>query len=171
MGRHGVIEFCGVAQVAVRGFHKPVVVVQVHSPQPTDPSARLSGAMGSCSQHGRAARPYKPRRAARLAATAGLDTQDYNQISRRHRTWSRCYERQLSWFNSNRRGHLISTPTDFGTVPPKDGCGCSTHSVEAISPLKHMQMCACLVRRRQLVQVQPAAPIAPQALESEGAAL
>ena len=32
-----------------------------------------------CSQHRRAAGPYKPGRAARLAATAGLDTQDYNQ--------------------------------------------------------------------------------------------
>src|SRR5262249_52968535 len=33
----------------------------------------------SCSQHRRAAGPYKPGRAARSAATAGFDTQDYNQ--------------------------------------------------------------------------------------------
>jgi hypothetical protein len=50
---------------------------------------------------------------------------------------------------------------NFGAGPPKAGCECSTHSVGAISPLKHIEMCSALVMRRQLVQIQPSAPDMP----------
>jgi hypothetical protein len=56
---------------------------------------------------------------------------------------------------------------NFGAGPPKAGCECSTHSVGAISPLKHIEMCSALVMRRQLVQIQPSAPDALQALTAE----
>ena len=48
-----------------------------------------------------------------------------------------------------------------GAGPPKAGCECSTHSVGAISPLKHIEMCSALVMRRKLVQIQPSAPDEP----------
>lgn len=48
-----------------------------------------------------------------------------------------------------------------GAGTPKAGCECSTHSVGAISPLKHIEMCSALVMRRKLVQIQPSAPYEP----------
>jgi hypothetical protein len=56
----------------------------------------------------------------------------------------------------------------FGAGPPKAGCECSTHSVGATLPLKHIEMCSRLVSGRQLVQIQPSAPsFALQALKAE----
>ena len=98
------------------------MVVQVHPPHPS-----------SRSQHRRAAGPYKTGRAARSAATAGLDTQDYNQtpamargISGTTLRTSIAQARLLPW-------SPIPTHADgpIGASPPKACCECSTHSVGA----------------------------------------
>jgi hypothetical protein len=72
-----------------------------------------------------------------------------------------CYERGSQWLDSTHGCQFIPTPTEFGAGPPKAGCECSTHSVGAIWPLKHIEMCSALVMRRQLVQIQPSAPDMP----------
>ena len=120
----------------------------------------------SRSQHRCAAEPYKLRRAARLAATARLDTGDYN-----HARGPRDFGDQTT--NLDRSGSTPLTGANsyprrrnFGAGPPKAGCACSTHAVGAISPLKHMQMCSALVMRRQLVQIQPSAPFCPSSSDS-----
>ena len=127
------------------------VVVQVHPPHPFD-----------CSQHRRAAGPYKLGRPGRLPGTAGFDTQDYNHHARGPREFG---DRVT---NADRSGSTPLTGANsyprrrnFGAGPPKAGCECSTHSVGAISPLKHMKTCSALVMRRQLVQIQPSAPVMP----------
>ena len=98
------------------------VVVQVHPPHPSD-----------CSQHRCAAGPYKPGRAARLAATAGLDTQDYNQTTAMARgisgttlRTSIAQARLLPW-------SPLHTHADGHRPEPSEGllCECSTHSVGA----------------------------------------
>src|ERR1700728_4726330 len=61
--------FCGVAQIVVPRSHKPVG------------GGASPPATSICSQHRRAAEPYKLGRPGGLPGTAGLDIQDYNHMS------------------------------------------------------------------------------------------
>jgi hypothetical protein len=128
------------------------VVVQVHPPHPFD-----------CSQHRRAAGPYKPGRPGGLPGTAGFDTQGYNHRAARGPRHFGDRATNADRGRSTQFTGAGSCPRrrSFGAGPPKAGCECSTHSVGAILPLKHMQMCVRLVSGRQLVQIQPSAPDMP----------
>ena len=97
-------------------------MVQVHPSHPV-----------RCSQHRCAAGPYKSGRAARSAATAGLDTQDYNQDNGHG---PRDFGDRAT--NADRSGSTPLTGAksyprrrNLGAGPPKAGCECSTHSVGA----------------------------------------
>ena len=142
--------FCGVAQIAVHRSHKPAG------------GGASPPATSICSQHRRAAEPYKLGRPGGLPGTAGLDTQDYNRFARGPRDFG---DRAT---NADRSGSTPLTGANsyprrrnIGAGRPKAGCECSTHSVGAISPLKHIEMCSALVMRRQLVQIQPSASDMP----------
>ena len=86
-------------------------MVQVHPPHPFD-----------CSQHRRAAGPYKLGRPGRLPGTAGFDTQDYNHSC----PWPEgfrgpCYERGSQWLDSTHGCQFIPTPTESRRRPSEGG--------------------------------------------------
>jgi hypothetical protein len=58
----------------------------------------------------------------------------------------------------------------LGMSPPKARCVGSNPTRDA-TPLKHIQMCATLVKWRQMVQIHPMAPVRPIRLDSEAAVL
>jgi hypothetical protein len=100
-----------------------MVVVQVHPPHPF-----------LCSQHWRAAEPYKLGRPGRLPGTAGLDTQDYNQTLPVARGKSGTVLRTRIAVVQLHSRVPIPTPTPTDHRPePSEGllCECSTHSVGA----------------------------------------
>ena len=128
------------------------VVVQVHPPHPFH-----------CSQHRRAAEPYKFGRAARLAATAGRDTQDYNHFGHGPREFGDHAT------NVDRAGSTPAMVANSNT-PAEGTAALALRRLAALvrvqlgvpsSPLKHIEMCSALVMRRQLVQIQPSAPVVP----------
>ena len=75
-----------------------------------------------CSQHRRAAEPYKLGRPGRLPGTAGLDTQDYSHmlpVARGIR--GPCYERGSRWLDSTHGCQFIPTPTELRRRPSEGG--------------------------------------------------
>jgi hypothetical protein len=116
--------FCGVAQIVVRRFHKP----DGGGASPPATSIFL------CSQHRRAAEPYKLGRPGRLPGTAGLDTQDYNQTLPVARGKSGTVLRtRIAVVRLHSRVPIPKpTPTDHRPEPSEGSlCECSTHSVGA----------------------------------------
>ena len=154
----GISIFCGVAQIAVHRSHKPV------GGGASPPATSIC-----CSQHRRAAGPYKPGRPGRLPGTAGFDTQDYNHMLPVARGTSgtvlrtriavvRLHSRVPIRANVAALNVAYPGLWNPGVTPPKGKCVSSILTRGAILSLKHIEMCSKLVMRRQLVQIQPSAP-------------
>jgi hypothetical protein len=144
------LSFCGVAQVAVHRSHKPVGG-GASPPATSIPIVVSTGVRPSLISSGEL--PDERRRLGSTPRTT--TTRGPRDFGDRVTNADRSGSTPLTGANSYPRRR------NFGAGPPKAGCECSTHSVGAIWPLKHMQMCACLVSRRQLVQIQPSAPDMP----------